>query len=431
MTAQDSPRHLGGTSRRRFLATTGALGSVAALAACGGATGGGSGGGGEELVGVGNNGKAGSGRSGDGADQLFIAGFQWSPPTNFNTFAGSPAWPASGNVAQYIYETLLRFHIVSGELLPGLAASHEVNGNESISLTLQDGITWHDGSELTVDDVLYTFELGKIDPGLGIASFWTEVDEMTAEGNTLNVAINAERKNVGAVLATLAQQYIVPKAVFEKAAEETGNKVASWETDEAMGTGPFTLELADQTQIILARHDDYWGKDFYGGLPAMSKIIHPIFKSNEDGNIKFQNGELDVMQQFVPQISKMWEAGKPVGTYLREEPYFVAQFDADVPDEYHQARVWMIPRCARRWPTPWTMRPSPRPPCRATPPRCSPRWSIPDGAEDQWLDRDKAEADGWAFDADEGRRDPGGAPATRRGTTASTPRTARSSARGS
>ncbi|MGO2774143.1 MAG: ABC transporter substrate-binding protein, partial [Brachybacterium tyrofermentans] len=89
MTELGSRRLPGGTTRRRFMAGTGALGGAAALAACGGATGGGgqNGGGGEELVGVGNNGMAGKGRSGDAADQLFIAGFQWSPPTNFNTFA--------------------------------------------------------------------------------------------------------------------------------------------------------------------------------------------------------------------------------------------------------------------------------------------------------------------------------------------------------
>jgi peptide/nickel transport system substrate-binding protein len=55
----------------------------------------------------------------------------------------------------------------------------------------------------------------------------------------------------------------------------------------------------------------------------MKQIIHPIFKSNEDGNIKFQAGELDIMQQFVSQIWKMWEGGKPVGTYLKDKPYFV------------------------------------------------------------------------------------------------------------
>lgn len=402
MTGTAAPRSHIGASRRHFLAGTGLVGGAAALAACGGATGeGGTGGGGSggdsDFVGVGNNGQAGSGRQGDAADHLFIAGFQWSPPTNFNTFAGSPAWPASANVAQYIYESLLRFHIVTGELLPGLAATYEVNGTESISLSLQESITWHDGTDLTVDDVLYTFELGKIDPGLGVASFWIEVDELTAEGDTINIALNQERKNVGAVLNSLATQYIVPKAVFEKVAEETGNKIASWETTEVVGTGPFTLELADQTQIILARNEDYWGKDFYGGLPAMSKIIHPIFKSNEDGNLKFQNGELDVMQQFVPQIWKMWESGKPVGTYLREKPYYtpgsmpmllinttkpglddpmVRKALAHAVDYASIAETAMSGYSAEVLAS----------------------LIIPGGAEDQWLDKDKAAA-GWTFDA--------------------------------
>lgn len=385
------------TSRRRFIAATGALGGTAALAACGGGGGGGTADGGD-LVGVGNNGKAGRGRSGDAAEHLFVAGFQWSPPTNFNTFAGTPAWPASANVAQYVYETLLRFHIVTGELKPGLAASHEVSGSESITLTLQEGVTWHDGSAFTADDVLYTFELGKIDPSLGIAAFWLEVSEMTAEGSTINIAVNPERKNVGAVLTYLAQQFIVPKAVFEKAAAESGNKLASWETTEAIGTGPFTLETADQTQIILARNDDYWGKDFYGGLPAMSKIIHPIFKSNEDGNIKFQNGELDVMQQFVPQISKMWDSGKPVGTYLKEEPYFVpgsvpllmmntTKPGLDDPAVRKAlAHAVDYPSIAETAMSGYSA-------------QVLASLIIPGGAEDQWLDKDKASADGWTYDA--------------------------------
>ena len=384
------------TSRRRFIAATGALGGTAALAACGG--GGGDAGEGGDLVGIGNNGKAGRGRSGDSAEHLFIAGFQWSPPTNFNTFAGAPAWPAAANVAQYVYETLLRFHIVSGELKPGLAASYEVTGSESITLTLQDGITWHDGSAFTTDDVLYTFELGKIDPSLGIAAFWLEVDEMTAEGNTISIAINQERKNVGMVLTNLAQQFIVPKAVFEKAAEETGNKLATWETQELMGTGPFTLETADQTQVILARHDEYWGQEFYGGLPAMSKIVHPIFKSNEDGNIKFQNGELDVMQQFVPQISKMWESNKPVGTYLQDEPYFVPgsmpllMMNTTKPGLDDPAVRKALAHAVDYASIAETAMSGYSSQVLAS-------LIVPDGAEDQWLDREKAEADGWTFDA--------------------------------
>lgn len=309
------------------------------------------------------------------------------------------AWPAAANVAQYVYETLLRFDIVTGELLPGLAASYEVTGSESISLTLQDGVTWHDGSDFTVDDVLYTFELGKIDPGLGVAAFWTEVDEMTAEGSTINIAVTQERKNVGAVLNSIATQFIVPKAVFEKVAEETGNKIAGWETTEAMGTGPFTLDLADQTQIILTRYEDYWGKDFYGGLPAMSTIIHPIFKSNEDGNLKFQNGELDVMQQFVPQIWKMWESGKPVGTYLRDKPYYspgsmpMLLINTTLPGLDDPAVRRALAHAVDYASIAETAMSGYSSQVLAS-------LIIPDGAEDQWLDRGKAESDGWIYDAE-------------------------------
>jgi peptide/nickel transport system substrate-binding protein len=398
--------HSGSGSRRHFLAGTGLLAGGLTLAACGGGgksgTGGGSGGG-EDAKGVGNNGQTGAGRKGDGADTLFIAGHQWGPPTNFNTFAAGPAWPASGNNCQYLYETLLRFDIVSGELLPGLAKEHEITGTESVSLTLQDNITWHDGSEFTADDVLYTFELGKIDDSLGISSFWNDVDEVTADGNTINVAINQKGKNLDNVMAALAQTYIVPKAVFEKVAKETHNKIASWETDEVIGTGPFTLEKADQTQIILARNDDYWGKDFYGGLPSFSKIIHPIFKSNEDANLKFQNGELDVVQSFVPQIWKMWEQNKPVGTYLKDEPYFVP---GSVPMFIINTTKPGLddPEVRRAMATATDYDSISETAMSGYSEKVRASLIVPSGAEGEWFDGDKADADGWSFDAEKAEK---------------------------
>lgn len=391
-----SDHRIPGTSRRGFLLASGALTGTAALAACGGQSGGGTTK--SDLPGVGNNGMVGAGRSGDSGDTLFVAGFQWGPPTTFNTFAAAPAWPASGNNAQYIYETLLRFDIVTGKLEPGLAKEYTADGTTSVSLTLQDGVTWQDGTPLTVDDVLYTFELGKIDESLGVAAFWLEVDELTADGGTITAAVNQERKNVDMVLTQFAQQYIVPKAVFEKAAAESGNKLATWETTEAMGSGPFTLTKADQTQIVLERHDDYWGKSFYGGLPPMTKIIHPIFKSNEDGNLKFQNGEVDVMQAFVPQIWKMWEQNKPVGTYLKDKPYFVPGSMpmflvncskpglSDPVVRRAMAHAVDYPSIAE------TAMSSYSGEIKAS-------LIIPEGAEGAWFDKDKAEADGWTYDA--------------------------------
>ena len=82
------------------------------------------------------------------------------------------------------------------------------------------------------------------------------------------------------------------------------------------------LDKYDQTQVNLKRNDNYWGKTVFG-TPAMTTINHPIFKSNNDGDLKLESGEIDASQQFTAQIWKMWEAGKPVSTWMKQKPYHV------------------------------------------------------------------------------------------------------------
>jgi peptide/nickel transport system substrate-binding protein len=312
-------------SRRSFLTLSGiAVGGLALAACSGGATStttAGTGSVAAEKKGIGNNGKFGAGRKGATGDALLIAGFQWGAPATFNPLSPTAAWPASANVMQIVYETLLRWNILTGEIMPGLAKEYKVDGTNSVTLTLQDGITFSDGAACTAKDVVMSFELGKKNKGITVASFWQLADSIEApDDKTVVVKVNQQRKNIGNVLRMLTETYILPSSVFSGIADD---KLPTAIIDKPIGTGPFTLSKADQTQVVLAINENYWGKTFYGGLPVMKQIIHPIFKSNEDGNIKFQAGELDIMQQFVSQIWKMWEGGKPVGTFLKEKPYYV------------------------------------------------------------------------------------------------------------
>ena len=83
-------------SRRRFLALAGftaggvILGTTAA--GCGTAQ-------------TGNDaGPEGSqGRAGAAGETLFVAGFQWGPPSSFNPMSPAPAWPTAGGQSQLIY----------------------------------------------------------------------------------------------------------------------------------------------------------------------------------------------------------------------------------------------------------------------------------------------------------------------------------------
>ncbi len=118
----------------------------------------------------------------------------------------------------------------------------------------------------------------------------------------------------------LATTLIVPKAVWSKIAPD---KITADTNLAPIGSGPYKLDKADQTQVSLTRDDAYWGKGVFG-TPAMTAINHPIFKSNNDGDLKLESGEIDVSQQFTAQIWKMWEdKGAPVGTWLKDKPYYV------------------------------------------------------------------------------------------------------------
>ena len=127
-------------SRRSFLTLSGiAVGGLALAACSGGATStttAGTGSVAAEKKGIGNNGKFGAGRKGATGDALLIAGFQWGAPATFNPLSPTAAWPASANVMQIVYETLLRWNILTGEIMPGLAKEYKVDGTNSVTLSM-------------------------------------------------------------------------------------------------------------------------------------------------------------------------------------------------------------------------------------------------------------------------------------------------------
>ena len=392
------------TTRRGFLTIAGlAVGGTAALSACGGSntnsgttSSGSSSGSTATMMGVGNNGQVGKGRSGALADTMFIAGFQWAPATNFNVFSPAPAWPAQLNVAQYMYETAMRFNIVTGELLPGLAKSYKVDGL-TVTLTWQDNAQWSDGQPCTAADFAYTYQLAKMDSSISFASMWNEVTSIDApDAKTVVIKVNPTRKNTAVVLQNIAQNYVLPQHIWSGIIK-SNPKLANYQTMQPIGSGPYTLDKADQTQVVLKLNQSYWGKDLYGGLPTMNQIIHPIFKSNEDGNLQFQNGQLDVMQQFVPQIWKMWEGGKPVGTYLKQKPYYVP---GSIPMFFMNTTKPGLSDPAVRKAMAWAID------YASISETAMSGYSgqvlasliLPTGAESKWIDQAKAQADGWKYD---------------------------------
>ena len=256
-------------------------------------------------------------------ETLYVAGFQWGPPTTFNPFNGNPTWPASGQHEQ-IYETLFAYNQLSGGLDPLLGKDVTLSDdNLTATITLQDGTHWQDGEPLTTDDVIYTYNLAKKYSDLNFSTLFSYITDITATGDrTLEVKLNADQLNPGLVKNFFVAIKILPKHIWESR-ETDGTSLSQISEMSPVGSGPYKLLAAEDARIALQRDDNYWGQPVYG-LPAPTYVVHPVFKSNDDGNLALQRGEVDFSQQFVPQIWQMWQdKNLPVGTWFKEEPYYV------------------------------------------------------------------------------------------------------------
>ncbi len=375
-------------SRRRFLTLTGLAvgGTVIGVSAAGCGT---------AQTGSSSGNASSSGRAGASGETLFVAGFQWNPPKSFNPLAASPDWPTAGGQSQFIYESLLRFNLLDGSLQPGLGKSVESTDKTTLTVPLQDGTKWQDGSDLTADDVVFTFELGKT-ASVNFSTVWQYIDSVTAtDPKTVTFKLKSSPYNPNMVKNYIATVLIVPKAVFSKISPD---KIPAETNLQPIGSGPYKLDKYDQTQVNLTRYDDYWGKSVFG-TAAPTTINHPIFKSNNDGDVKLESGEIDASQQFTAQIWKMWEAGKPVSTWMKEKPYHLPGnlplliFNLNTKGldnvKVRQAIAYAInyPNIATTAMSDYSE------PANAS-------LIVPTGYEEKYYDADAVKADGWTYDKD-------------------------------
>lgn len=271
-----------------------------------------------------DDGGSGSGATTERQQTLYMAGWQWGPPPNWNPCNSTASFPTQGNQMQLVYESLFAFDLRDSSLKPQLGASFDMPDGKTIVVKLQPDAKFQDGKPVTADDVVYTFDLAKRNKDLSWSSAWEYLESVTkVDDKTVKFALNPTKTNPGMTKTNLCQTYILPKHLWTEY-EKANPKIMEFANNNPVGSGPYKVKSGDATQLIFERDDNYWGKSVRGKLPAPKKIVHPIFKDNAAGDLAFERGEVDVMQQFTPQIWKMWQdKKKPVGTWFTEPPYYI------------------------------------------------------------------------------------------------------------
>ncbi|MCU1407174.1 MAG: transporter substrate-binding protein [Glaciihabitans sp.] len=167
-----------------------------------------------------------------------------------------------------VYEGLLT-RTDDGGVADLLAENHSVSGDGlTYTFDIRDDVTFHDGAALTVDDVVWSLNRVKDDSTVSANPEFASVDTVSADGNTVTIALSEPNSSLLWSLAGRAG------LVLEEAATN------DLETS-ANGTGPFTLDEWKQgDSITLDRNDGYWGDEAAVGGVVFQYFTDPSAEVN-------------------------------------------------------------------------------------------------------------------------------------------------------
>lgn len=151
---------------------------------------------------------------------------------------------------------------------PGLATSWEITSPTEIVITIREGVKFHNGEDMTMDDVVWSLE-NMITPGYPARTerskeFFGNVTGVEVIDDTTLKIISEKPEPLIELILAAQQAMILPK---DYTMGLSGDPNVTEESDfiafrqAPVGTGAYKYaEFTPETRIIWERFDDYWGE---------------------------------------------------------------------------------------------------------------------------------------------------------------------------
>lgn len=194
-----------------------------------------------------------------------------------------PHNPAAGTSSatwafQMMYDTLVKEE--DGQFYPELATSWDTDDWQHFTFQLSDDVYFHNGEKLTADNVVFTVERAKENPGsagydkLAIVESARAIDEHTVE--LVLESVNVE------FLWYLSDSRA---GILNREALEADPENGTW-----IGTGPWTVsDFASNEYVVLEANEDYWGE-----VPKTKKMTLKYVAEESTRLMQLENGEAQV-----------------------------------------------------------------------------------------------------------------------------------------
>ena len=187
-----------------------------------------------------------------GIDELVIA-YNVNLPSWDPTVGPSAVNPTIQGIYQSVFD---QFILQQPDLspAPGLLTEWGWNDDKTkVMMTVREGVTWHDGSPFTAEDVAWSLTRAADEKtGNPIQFIWSTLANIKAEGNVVTADVARFEPTIFKWMYFLTG-YVLPKAYYEKVGAE-GFEAAP------IGTGPYMVDKFERNAFVrLKANPNYWG----------------------------------------------------------------------------------------------------------------------------------------------------------------------------
>ncbi len=176
----------------------------------------------------------------------------------------------------------------NGNLNPAVASDYQISEDSTTyTFTLRDGIKFHDGSNVTVEDIKYSLERNMgVDGSEPLIKAYGKIDSVNIIDDSHVEVVLKEADSDFLTQLTVA---IIP---------------ASNEHPETtpIGTGPYMyVSNSPQENFVVTRFDDYWGEKAY-----IKDVVFKIEANMDAIVMDLEGGSIDMMARVTPtQVAQL------------------------------------------------------------------------------------------------------------------------------
>ncbi len=192
---------------------------------------------------------------------------------------------------EFMYDSLIAWDR-NLSVQPALSTEWSAPDDHTYVFKLRQGVKFHDGSEVTADDVKWGIEAQANPPAPGIKTQYpakiTSVDAV--DKYTVRINMSGPDPSVVGYFAWQRYTPVTPQNIYDKLNVLT----------QGIGTGPYKLvEFVPNDRVVYTRNPDFWNKD----LPYIDELTLKVLPDEQARVAALRSGAIDGAT-FTPDVAK-------------------------------------------------------------------------------------------------------------------------------